>query len=77
MSTTSSNNPKMTTMPITPISFLQKVIDEKNQEIERLREDCERLRYEMECIADVSECRLNSLLSQINEIARDALKEGE
>ena len=26
----------MTTMPVTPISFLQKVIDEKDQEIKRL-----------------------------------------
>ena len=50
---------------------------EAADEIERLREERQRLRYGMECIADVSECRTNSLLSQINEMARAALKEGE
>ena len=37
----------------------------------------ERLRHEMERIADVSERWPNSLVSQINEIARAALKEGK
>jgi len=42
-----------------------------------LLDEIERLRHEMERIADVSERWPNSLVSQINEIARAALKEGE
>jgi hypothetical protein len=40
-------------------------------------EQIERLRHEMERIADVSERWPDSLVSQINEIARAAMKEGE
>ena len=42
-----------------------------------LLDEIERLRHEMERIADVSERWPNSLVSQINEIARAALKEDE
>jgi hypothetical protein len=42
-------------------------------EIERLRAENERLRWGVERIADVSEKWADSLTSQINEIARDAL----
>jgi phage host-nuclease inhibitor protein Gam len=47
------------------------------EKIEDLQEEVKRLRHEMERIADVSERWPDSLVSQINEIARAALKEGE
>jgi hypothetical protein len=55
---------------ITDPTTLNKAADE----IERLRAENERLREEMERIADVSEKWTDSLVSQINEIARTALE---
>jgi len=43
-------------------------------EIVKLRAENERLRHELERIADVSERWPDNLVSQINEIARAALK---
>jgi len=55
---------------ITDPTTLNKAADE----IERLRAENERLWEEMERIADVSEKWTDSLVSQINEIARTALE---
>ena len=44
-------------------------------EYHELKDEIERLRKEMERIADLTEKWTDSLISQVNEIARAALKE--
>ena len=45
------------------------------EEYHELKDEIERLRKEMERIADLTEKWTDSLISQVNEIARAALKE--